>query len=270
MRNAQRVLWAAVIGAILLLAGCQGDTKESPTQLDAPFQNAPFLTQTAQAGIKTNTPWPTPWPTEERAATSTPRATSSPFPSPTPNDGTPEVLDNIVTQGEWLYLPMTDEAGELRTLDEFLGRAVVVHTVSGLCSMCLEQEQYLLESVQDRHDYQLLGDTVVLVLNTVPTEPPSLVRAVFQEQLSLDAYGVAWPTAELLAGPDTPADYLIATASQELVDALARDLGQRTVDPTFGALFLIDQIGQVHFFSEGMVDNRELINGITAYADLGG
>lgn len=243
----------------VFLAAC-GDSPDRPTQLDDAARAHP-LTQTALAGPTsipqaTETPWPTQWPT------ATPRPTLPPSPSPYPTrdrSGATEVpVGQLVPRGEWLTLPFTDDTGEMRTLAEFVGRAVVLHTLSASCQICVEQQQHILQAALDRHEIGLLTDTVFVALTVLPDESAARLRRALQAAL-----GEQWAIVELILSDDVPADYVFGAASKALRAALVQDFGPEAALPEAATVIVIEPDGTAHLLVEGLVDWRDVRDAIT-------
>lgn len=262
MQNARRTTLIVLILLALVLSSCKQKTKEKPTQLDAAYQEAQRLTQ--QAPRPTRTPFPTEWPP---TATRLPRPTPvspTPWPTQDPN-ATEAVVENLSTgvpQGDWLLTPFTGEDGQQHTLQEYLGRAVVLETVSSSCSVCIEQQQNLLQAIRDRSDMHLLTDTVFIALGMVPGETPSLIKAAFQSQLGAD-----WATVQMVQSADTPSDYIFAQASADLRQALQDTFGPGVIVPENVNVIVIEKTGITHLFPPGVVSFTDLRDAITAYGN---
>ena len=263
MRNTLRLQLLAMVLLVVGLTGCKSNAKESPSQLDIAYQ-AQAQTKTAEAR-PTFTPWPTPWPTATRAPQLTAHPTATPFPTKDRSGATEEALDTsstIITPGDWLTKPFVDETGQERTLAEFLGRAVVLETLSASCEPCIEQQQYLLAAIKDRYDLGLLTDTVFLALSVQPNESPSLVKSVLQDQLGED-----WATIELLQSDETAADYIFGVASEDLRGALESTFGPNVLIPENITVIVIETDGLAHLMPEGIVSFRDLRDAISAYGN---
>ncbi len=253
------VLWLICAS---LLAACNERPPDKPSQLDLQAQAAQRQTQTALAPRPTNTPWPTPWPTVTRVPRNTPRPSPTPCPTREPPLTPLPVIGTQVARGEWLSQPFTDERGQTRTLEEFLGRAVVLHTLSASCALCIEQQQRILQAAQDRYDLGLLTDTVFLALDVVPGESASFLLNALRSAL-----GEQWATAELLLREDVPADYVVGTASNSLLAALKRSFGDAAIVPEAATVIVFEPDGTAHLLYEGLVDWHDLRDAITQYGN---
>jgi len=263
MQTRSRTVCAVLLAAALTLAACGSESSDRPSQLDA-AASAQQLTQTAQAR-PTHTPWPTEWPSATPPLTLAPTAArTSPTPYPTRDrSGPTEVpMGTLIPRGDWLSLPFADDTGETRTLDEFLGRAVVLQTLSASCAICIEQQGRLLVAAQDRYDLNLLTDTVFVALDVVPGESAARLRRALQAGLSEH-----WPTAELILSDEVPADYLFGAASPALVAALERDFGPDAAIPEAVTVIVIEPDGAAHLLYEGLVDWHDLRDAITLFAN---
>ncbi len=263
MPTLSRTACGALLVIALTLVACDGEPSDKPSQLDA-AANAQHLTQTAQAQ-PTHTPWPTEWPSATPPFTLAPTAARiSPTPYPTRDrSGPTEVpMGTLIPRGDWLSLPFTDDAGETRTLDEFLGRAVVLQTLSASCAICIEQQGRLLVAAQDRYDLGLLTDTVFVALDVVPGESAARLHRALQAGLSEQ-----WPTAELILSDEVAADYIFGAASPALVAALERDFGPGAAIPEAVTVIVIEPDGTAHLLYEGLVDWHDLRDAITLFGN---
>ena len=258
MRNNRRLLVLGLLVTVVV-AACGGKTKNSPTQLDMAAQ-AQAMTRTAQAG-RTSTPWPTAWPTATRVSQHE-RSTITPYPTRDRSNSTEEPCDSCVVQGDWLYQPFEDENGKERSLSEFLGRLVVLESVSSSCETCIEQQQNIMVAARDRYNNGLLTDTVFVALGVVPGESPSLIKTVLQRQV-----GPTWGVVPLLQSGETGGDYVFGVASQDLLDALERDFGSVSGDPDAPFVLVIESDGLARRLVEGLVDTSALRDAITSYAN---
>jgi hypothetical protein len=168
----------------------------------------------------------------------------------------------LVGRGDWLTLPFTDDAGQARTLAEFVGRAVVLHTLAASCQICLEQQQHILQAAQDRHEIGLLTDTVFVALTVLPDESAARLRRALQAAL-----GEQWAIVELILSDDVPADYVFGTASGALRAALVRDFGPEAALPEAATVIVIEPDGTAHLLYEGLVDWYDVRDAITQYAN---
>jgi hypothetical protein len=258
MRNVSRLL---MLLALAVLGGC-GSEKSQPSELDAPFDQSSLpLPGTTQAPFVS--PTPLPGPTATLIPNPAPRATFTPYPTrDRSNDATPELLDNDIPPGDWQYQTFTDEAGITHTLDQLVGRAVMVQTLAMNCVVCLEQQQNLLAAIQDRYDLGLLSDTVFLALDVETREPPSLLRTVLQREA-----GDRKATIDLLLREDVPADWMVGAASSGLLAALQRAFGPDVSSPEALAVIVIEPDGLAHLTSGGIVSTSMFINLITFYSN---
>ena len=247
----------ALMSVVLILAACQSETKDEPTELDV----ARRQTETVQAQ-PTNTPWPTPWPTDTPTIRQSPVPSRTPVPTPDPDTSTEEPFDNYVVPGDWFYETFTDSSGDTYTFEDFVGRGVIFQPMTSTCEMCTEQQRLLMDAIQDRHDSGLLGDMVFIALDVNPDEPVTLLSDVLQRGLADQ-----WRTVELLRGDDVPADYLVASASEDLVAALERDFRPDVTIPETLTMIVIDSDGLAHLLPEGMVDFRDLRTAIQIYGN---
>lgn len=251
-----RTVRAALLATALTLAACGGKSSDKPSQLDA-AANAQRLTQTAQTQ-PTSTPWPTEWPSVTPPPSVAPHTSPTPYPTRDRSGPTEVPVGTLIPRGDWLALPFSDDTGETRTLDEFLGRAVVLQTLSASCAICIEQQGRLLYAAQDRYDLGLLTDTVFVALDVVPGESAARLRRALQAAL-----GDYWPTAELILSDDVPADYVFGAASSALVAALERDFGPDAAIPEAVTIIVIEPDGTAHLLYEGLVDWHDLRDAIT-------
>lgn len=262
MRTSTFARFAMLLLWLLSVASCGEKPADKPSQIDVPLERIQSMTQTAQAARPTNTPWPTPWPTATRVPRNTPRPSPTPYPTREPPLTPLPAIGTQVARGEWLTQPFTDDRGEVRTLEEFLGRAVVLHTLSASCALCVEQQRNILQAAQDRYDLGLLTDTVFLALDVVPGESASYLRNSLRTAL-----GDQWRTAELLLSKEVPADYLLGTASNSLLAALKRSFGPDAVVPEAATVIVFEPDGTAHLLYEGLVNWHDLRDAITQYGN---
>lgn len=265
MRTSTPLRLAALFVTVLGLAACGDKPPDKPSQLDAPFQSAQSLTQTAQAARPTNTPWPTPWPAAP-TATRAPRNTPPPSPTPYPTREPPLTpfapIGTQIARGEWLTQPFTDENGQERRLQEFLGRAVVLHTLSASCALCVEQQRNILHAAQDRYDLGLLTDTVFVALDVLPGESAAYLRNSLRSAL-----GEQWATVQLLQSDEVPADYLVGAASNGLLAALERAFGPDAIVPEAATVIVFEPDGTAHLLYEGLVNWHDVRDAITQFGN---
>lgn len=242
------VLALSLIAVLALIASCSGaDSPPEPAQ-------APALSPVSPAGAQlTRTPWPTVWPTD------TPRP-ATPYPTPDLTSRTEEPLDNFIMPGAWLNAPFTDIDGAQRTLADYAGRLVIVHTLAAGCDLCIDQQRMLAQAIQDRYDINVLPDAVYLALGVEPGETPALIESVVRERL-----GEQWATIELVYQDDVAGDYITGLASDALRRELERAFGSGAVDPLAQTVIVVEPDGLAHLTTEGLVDWRELRDVITAY-----
>ena len=254
MRNVSLLVILIIVA--LALAACGDDTSSQPSQLDAPFINT---TPTADS---TQTPWPTAWATTGPAATS--RPSPSPYPTRDRSSATEEPLDDLIVPGDWLSAIFTDSDGQEHTFAEFPGRMVLIHIVSTSCEVCIEQQRELLAAVEDRIEYQVLTNPVIVTLNVDTRTSASLLKTVFQDQLGED-----WATIEKVQqNDDYAAEFFFATASEKLLAAIARDFGPDAIEPQAIPIIIIEPDQYAHYLDEGLVSMRDLRDLMTFYMTL--
>jgi hypothetical protein len=258
MSSARRLLTAVLLGIAVAACNSESDTPRTPSATADPIQQAlPSPTDTqaeTQLLAATSTFLPSP--------TSASRPTRTPYPTPGPGDGTEEPPEDYVLPGDWLYAPFTDASGTERTLEEFLGRGIIVQITSASCGMCVEQHEFLLAAIQDRHDLNLLPDTVFIVMGINQQETPDLIRTVLQNELP-----DAWPTVERLDDPEVPADWLAAVASPDLIDALALAFGPHTRTVSELTTIVIQPDGLAFQFTGTLTHTNTLRDAISAYGN---
>ena len=249
------LLIALLLGVVISACGSQTGSNAVPSITAESTQHAlptPSKIGETQLVAPTITPSPT------RAA----RPTRTPYPTPDPSDGTEEVPEDYVLPGEWLYTPFTDTNGMERTLEDFIGRGVIVQIVSTTCDLCLEQHRYLLAAIQDRYDLGLLPDTAFIALSVEQQETPRLIQAVFQNELA-----DAWSTVETLEDPGVSADWLAAVASPELVDALVQTFGPHIKTASELTTIIIQPDGLAHQLTGTLASPSIFRDAISAYGN---
>ncbi|MBN1203192.1 MAG: hypothetical protein JXJ20_15185 [Anaerolineae bacterium] len=248
-----------ILVAALGLAACGGEDDTGPVSpLDRPTQTStlpPMPTEAATLPLL-------PSPTATHWAIATEQPTRTPYPTPDRSDATDEPLDNYYVPGDWLFKPFEDETGTYRTLDEFLGRAVIVHTLSASCDICVEQQRRIMAAIEDRYLIGDLTDTVFLALSVDENDTPALLHSVLQKQLGAD-----WLSAETLMREDVPADYMVGTASQDLVTELERTFGPTASQADGVAVIVIEPDGLAHLMQDGLVSEEALIEAISFYSN---
>ncbi|MBN1680586.1 MAG: hypothetical protein JW966_09855 [Anaerolineae bacterium] len=239
----------------LVLTACDGDATAEPSELDA---------VAAQNTLEPATAFPTEW-----SPSSTPTATAivatfvpttTPYPTPDPDNSTPEPLDNYVLPGDWLYQIFVDADGQTHTLEEYLGRVVIIQTMSLQCPNCLNQQRAMVEAAKTWLDKKVLGDTVFITLGTLQAETPSLLASVTQNNLPEE-----WATIEILQSADSEADWLYGIASETLVDELERAFTPDISSSDIPILILIQRDGLGHLISEEALQYDDLTNIILYY-----
>ncbi len=252
---------------IILTACGSDDKKSSKSQLDSPNEpNALPLPGTTQAPLVAPT-YPPTWTASPAVRTRVPEATRpaarTAYPTPNPDDRTPEPLETYVVPSEWFDLPFTDEDGNTRTISEFLGRGMVIQTMSAGCDFCMEQQQYLVDAIQNRIEMGVLPDTVFLILSVNQNETPSVVKSVLQNQLGEEK----WAVVETLYEEDTAADWIVGVASRELVEALETAFARPISDMENQAVIVVEPDGLAHQTAEGIVDTNNLLLAISFYGN---
>lgn len=236
MRNSYRFFLLVLL--IGLLVACQEESTPVPTPI-------PIATETPTVPPPTDIPAPptiTPYPTRDRTS------------------GTEEPIDNDVQPGDWMDQPFVDDEGITRTLEEFQGRIVIIQTISASCTLCMEQQQYLADTIQYWADQDQLSDTVFLMLNVEQRQSTSLLTTVLQDQL-----GDKWPTIESLMTGENAAEYIVGQATPRLITALEEAFDPAVSDPENVTLILIERDGLAHLINQGMNDDRTLIRTISFY-----
>lgn len=263
MRRLLRPTMIIVLLVSLLLAACDdGGESDSQTQLDAPFRAA---TLTAEVPTATVTAIPTEWSTPTPRPSATAPPTFTPYPLRERDNGTEEPFDDFIApSSDWLDAEFYDAEGEARTLREFLGRVVLIHTLGINCDLCPDQQRTIAQVVQDRFEIEQMTDQVVLALG-VADDDPDLLRSVIQRWTGDD-----WASLAQLEDDATQAEFIVAQASQALIDALVRDFGPLAGEPDGLTLILIERDGVGHVMTEGLVRDREIRNGLTFYNIVGG
>jgi len=258
----RRLLIALLLG--IAVSACNSES--DPTSTPAPATDPALTTEPAQQAEPSpaigEEPQTTLAPTLTPSPTSPSNPTRTPYPTPGRGDGTEEPPEDYVLPGAWLYAPFTDTDGVERTLEDFIGRGVVVQVTTASCDLCVEQHQFLLAAIQDRYDLGLLPDTVFIALGIEQQETPGLIRTVLQTELA-----DAWDTVELLDDPDVPAGWLAGIASVDLVDALAEAFGPHTKTASELTTIVIQPDGLAFQFTGTLADASTLRSAISAYGN---
>jgi hypothetical protein len=231
---------------ILLLSACGSEDTPPASQTPAPTA-VPTL---AASPTTTLIPNPTAGPTQ------------TPYPTRDRSAATAEPLDNDIPPGDWLTRSFTDDADLPRALNEFGGRGLVIQLVSAGCGLCVEQQTYLLDAIQQRADLQILPDTVFITLGVAPREPASLIKTVFRREA-----GDRAATLDLLEREDVSADWVVGVAGSELLNALEKSFGPNVRLPEELTIIVVEADGLAHMITGGMADTGHLLEVIGAYGN---
>jgi len=144
----------------------------------------------------------------------------------------------------WYSAPMTDvNTGRVFTIEENLGKVILVETMAAWCSKCFSQQS----EVADLHD--LLGersDFVSIGIDVDPREDVPLLTSYVRKN------GFDW---------------LYVVASKEMVDEISALYGAQYLNPPSTPMLIIDRSGNPHLLKFGIKGAGELLESITPFLD---
>ena len=256
-----RLSWIMMLAVAIpvALAACGGETTSTPSQLDAPYLNA---TQSPVARAS-DTPWPTAWPTATRYPTAPPNQAPTAYPTVDRLEGTAPSIEDAIPPGDWLYAPFTDDQGQSHTLSDYLGRGVILHTLSASCTECILQQRMLSQAILDRQTINALPDTVFVSLSVVNTDTGASSKR--RSSANWARTGPAWTCYWAISAS---AQAVFGVASQTLLDALAEAFGPEVNDPEYLTVIAIERDGYAHMLMTGLVDWHVLRDAISAYGTV--
>ena len=256
-----RLFWITtmVVAVAVALSACGGKTKATPSQLDAPFENvtpSPIVRSTS-------TPWPTVKPTVTRFPTQPSDLTPTAFPTMERLEGTAPSIEGAIPPGDWLNAPFTDDQGQTHTLADYLGRGIILHTLSASCSECIAQQRMISQAILDRQTINALPDSVFVALSVIRSDTGQQLKAALQRKLGED-----WAGMELVLSDTTPAEAVFGVASQDMLDALAAAFGPEVNNPEYLTVIAIERDGYAHVLVTGLVDWRVIRDAISSYGNI--
>jgi thiol-disulfide isomerase/thioredoxin len=141
---------------------------------------------------------------------------------------------------------LTDVAtGESFTINDLLGKVVLVETMAQWCPKCLQQQRQVLEL------QQLLGerdDFVSLGLDIDPNEDAATLKNY------IESNGFSWT-------------YAVPPA--QVSSEIANLYGDQFLNPTSTPMFIIDRKGEVHLLPFGIKSAQDLLNALQPFLDEG-
>ena len=144
----------------------------------------------------------------------------------------------------WYSTPLTDvNTGKVFTVEENLGKVILVETLATWCSNCYKQQTEVVRF----HD--LLGerdDFISLGIDIDPNEDIVLLTGY----VSKNGF-----------------DWLYVVASGEMIDEISLLYGPQFLNPPSTPMLLIDRKGNAHPLNFGIKSAEELINNVLPYLD---
>jgi len=144
----------------------------------------------------------------------------------------------------WYSSPLTDvNTGDVFTIEENLGKVILVETLATWCSNCYKQQT----EVAKFHD--LLGerdDFISLGIDIDPNEDIVLLTGYVRKN------GFDW---------------LYAVASGEIVDEISLLYGPQFLNPPSTPMLIIDRKGNAHPLDFGIKSAEELLNNVLPYLE---
>jgi hypothetical protein len=144
----------------------------------------------------------------------------------------------------WYFTPLTDvNTGEVFTIEENLGKVILVETLATWCSNCYKQQT----EVARFHD--LLGerdDFISLGIDIDPNEDLLLLEGYIRKN------GFDW-------------FYIVA--NEEMINEISLLYGPQFLNPPSTPILIIDRNGNAHPLNFGIKSAEELINNVLPYFD---
>ena len=144
----------------------------------------------------------------------------------------------------WYSTPLTDvNTGEVFTVEENLGKVILVETLATWCSNCYKQQKEVVRF----HD--ILGkrdDFISLGVDIDPNEDIVLLTGY----VSKNGF-----------------DWLYAVASGEMIDEISLLYGPQFLNPPSTPMLIIDRKGNAHPLNFGIKSAEELLNNVLPYLE---
>ena len=144
----------------------------------------------------------------------------------------------------WYSTPLTDvNTGKVFTVEENLGKVILVETLATWCSNCYKQQTEVVRF----HD--LLGerdDFISLGIDIDPNEDIVLLTGY----VSKNGF-----------------DWLYVVASGEMIDEISLLYGPQFLNPPSTPMLLIDRKGNAHPLNFGIKSAEELLNNVLPYLE---
>lgn len=144
----------------------------------------------------------------------------------------------------WYSMPLTDvNTGQVFTVEENLGKVILVETLATWCSNCYKQQT----EVAKFHD--LLGernDFISLGIDIDPNEDVSLLT----EYVRKNGF-----------------DWLYVVANVEMIDEISLLYGPQFLNPPSTPMLIIDRKGHPHPLNFGVKNAEELLNNVLQYLE---
>lgn len=234
MRRA--ILIVSLIAILVMVVACSSDEPQE-AEIDNVVITERFLQNTqivvstqqaeTQAAIRAGTiivPTPTPTINPGRIVTFTP------IPTIVVEDEDDQ-LGNTYRDQSWQEFPFTTADGFDLRIADFENAILLVHVFNTSCTNCDYLQRQIIAAAEDLAAVAMDEDFILIGLN-VNTEitPTSLVYVMDERDL----------------GPNGDINWLMGTASEDLVVALQETFGEETVDPDNLPLIFVDLDGNAH------------------------
>ncbi len=164
-------------------------------------------------------------------------------PSPTESESQQPVQSES-SFPKWYSTPLTDvNTGKVFTIEENLGKVILVETLAIWCSNCYKQQ------IEVARFHGLLGerdDFISLGIDIDPNEDIVLLTGY----VSKNGF-----------------DWLYAVASGEMIDEISLLYGPQFLNPPSTPMLIIDRKGNAHPLDFGIKSAEELLNNVLPYLE---
>ena len=155
-----------------------------------------------------------------------------------------EPQNESVSLPAWYSTPLTDvNTGAVFTVEENLGKVILVETLATWCSNCLRQQGEVAsfhDLLGERSDFLSLGIDI-----DVNEDIPLLTGYVKK-------YGFDW---------------LYVVAKNEMIDEISALYGAQFLNPPSTPMLIIDRNGNAHPLNFGIKNAQELLDSVMPYLD---
>ena len=146
----------------------------------------------------------------------------------------------------WYSTPLTDvNTGEVFTVEENLGKVILVETLATWCSNCFKQQTEVArfhDLLSERNDFISLG------IDIDPNEDIVLLTGYVRKN------GFDW---------------LYVVASEEMINEISLLYGPQFLNPPSTPMLIIDRKGNAHPLDFGIKSAEELLNNVLPYLEEG-